>query len=153
VDAYHSMFEGKGGVVEANRFTQSLATYADHAPPHVQAERLTLQGKLLEEFRNRPGVYVGPKSIEASKAIFQQGRSFKALQGFHRVGGVLIGRELGDAGPSPLDVTDVRWEADGSNLSLILVQADGREFRSRPHRKSLVRHALAYAADGRKITV
>ena len=48
---------------------------------------------------------------------------------------------------------DIKWEAEGTRLRLILVDRDGRVFRSRLHQMSLIRQALAYAADGRPVAV
>ena len=99
-----------------------------------------------------PGKPPSGVDVTLSRARFLQGRDWNRLRGFSRVGGVLIGREAARGGPRP-DVADLRWEADGPGLRLVLVRADGREVRSRPHRAGLIRQALAYAADGRKVAV
>ncbi len=48
---------------------------------------------------------------------------------------------------------ELRWEVEAANVRLIVAVGDGRVYRSRPFRRDLVELALAYAADGRPITV
>jgi hypothetical protein len=135
-----------------NRLTQSLAGYRDEFPPFLKAEAKTLRGQFIETHfpqRNVPAAQV--------ERIYQQNfslsRSFGRLQGFSRVGGVLIGRKVSGGEGAGLSVKNIRWETSGSGVRQVLVLADGRELRSRVHPKSLVYQALAYAADGRKVAV
>jgi hypothetical protein len=102
----------------------------------------------------RPTPSAGPTKVASglARTNFLRARSFGALRGFARVGGVLIGQEPTEPS-SPLNCLDLRWEADGPNLRLLLIDKDGQVRRSRPFRKSLVYHALTYAADGRPLAV
>jgi hypothetical protein len=84
---------------------------------------------------------------------FTRARSFGALRGFARVGGVLIGQDPAERDAAPMNFRDLRWEADGPNLRLLLIDANGQVLRSRPFRKTLIYHALTYAADGRPLAV
>jgi hypothetical protein len=92
-------------------------------------------------------------SADMAKEAFARARSFGALRGFSRVGGVLIGREPYDAASANPDFVGLDWEIEGQNVRLLLVDASGRKFRSSPHRMSLVYQALNYAADGRPVAV
>ena len=81
-------------------------------------------------------------------------RSFTRLRSFHRVGGVLIGRDPVDRPDvNGLDLTELRWEADGPTVRLLVVDRAGKVHRSRPFRRDLAELAMAYAADGRPTTV
>ena len=86
-----------------------------------------------------------------SPVAFQRSRSFVSLRGFSRIGGVLIGREP-DSAP-PLDFVDVTWTKTGFTLSLVLTRRDGVQVSTGPWRAGVVHEALAYAADGRPVTV
>jgi hypothetical protein len=88
-----------------------------------------------------------------SRFSFMRARSFGGLRGFSRVGGVLIGQAPRDAQTARPNFVDLRWEVEGSRVRFVLVQADGRQLRSRPHRMSVAYHALNYAADGRPLAV
>jgi uncharacterized membrane protein YgcG len=87
----------------------------------------------------------------SSMASVARGRSFTALRGFARVGGVLIGREP-EAGTPPLDFPVFEWTRDGSGLRFHLGAADGSTVDAGPFHASVVHGALAYAADGRALT-
>jgi hypothetical protein len=83
-----------------------------------------------------------------------QARSFEALSGFSRVGGVLIGNLPKAATTAPgFEVRDLRWDVvDDNHIRLVVTDSNGTEYRSIPHRKELVYRALVYAADGRPLT-
>jgi uncharacterized membrane protein YgcG len=87
----------------------------------------------------------------SSTASVARGRSFAALRGFARVGGVLIGREP-EAGTPSLDFPVFEWTRDGSELRFHLGSADGSSVDAGPFHASVVHGALAYAADGRALT-
>jgi hypothetical protein len=87
----------------------------------------------------------------SSMASVARGRSFAALRGFSRVGGVLIGREP-EAGTPPLDFPVFEWTREGSALRFHLRSADGSAVDAGPFHASVVHGALAYAADGRALT-
>lgn len=90
---------------------------------------------------------------KASRFSFLRARSFGGLRGFSRVGGVLIGQTPADAATAKPNFVDLRWEVEGPHVRFVLVQSDGQQLRSRPHRMSVAYHALNYAADGRPLAV
>jgi hypothetical protein len=92
----------------------------------------------------------GPRLAQSTSSFFRA-RSFRGLRGFSRVGGVLFGQE--SKGEPTARYVDLRWEADGPNIRLVLVDQAGKQIRSRLLRKSLVASALAYASDGRPLAV
>jgi hypothetical protein len=142
--------------IDSRRLTMSLTSYADELPAQLAAEMKTPQGKLLTEFEKKFPIRKTASQVaaetNASRIKFLQSRNFNRLQGFHRVGGVLIGREP-EKGEVASALTDLRWEMDGPKVRLILGTEDGKEIRSRPYNRNLVYLALAYAADGRTVAV
>ncbi|MDB5601168.1 MAG: hypothetical protein JWN71_3212 [Xanthobacteraceae bacterium] len=88
----------------------------------------------------------------ASSASVARGRNFASLRGFARVGGVLIGRDP-EAGGPPLDFRTFEWTRDGSELRFRLGTATGTTINAGPFHGSAVHAAVAYAADGRPLTV
>jgi hypothetical protein len=144
------------GRIDPSAITKPLATYGDDLPAQLGAESKTLQGKLLAKLdpkAKNPGLPVAAEELNVSKMKFFQGRDFKSLRGFSRVGGVLIGNDPSRRDGSAADIVDLQWEMDGPNIRLVLAAADGQEVRSRLYRRSLAYLALAYVADGRKVAV
>ena len=97
------------------------------------------------------------KAAEATKsASYRLGlaRSFPRLRAYHRVGGVLIGREP-DAVAKGLDLVGVDFSVDevGRELTIHLTHADGTKTAVGPYDPAIAHLALAYAADGRPVTV
>lgn len=88
----------------------------------------------------------------AGQARFRQARSYAALRGSPRIGGVLIGRQP-ESVDKDVDFVGVRWTIDRGKVQLQLRHADGAERTLGPFRASLVHSALAYAADGRPVAV
>jgi hypothetical protein len=123
--------------------TRAMAVYSDAFPAQLGAESRTPLGRIAAA--KPPQV----KVFESSSLKFQTARDFLRLRGFADTGGVLIGRRPG----RKFDMVDLKWEAAGPRLRLILVGRDGRILRSRPHQMSLISQALAYAADGRPVAV
>ena len=90
---------------------------------------------------------------EPSALKFRLSRDYFKLQGFSETGGVLIGSTSDSCAREKTGFVDFRWETEGPRLRLILVERDGRIVRSQPYQVSLIRQALAYAADGRPVAV
>jgi hypothetical protein len=89
-----------------------------------------------------------------SRAQFEIGRSFSMLRGSFRVGGVLIGQE--PQGPilnKDMNFKDITWTESSAGLDVSVIRGDGRAFPVGSFRKSMINQALAYAADGRPLTV
>jgi hypothetical protein len=98
------------------------------------------------------GVAAAPPSARAATNFFRA-RSFGALRGFSRVGGVLIGREPEAEQAEDLDLRDLDWEETAEGVRLRFRDAQGQVLRTPAFRKPILHHALTYAADGRPLTV
>ncbi len=134
----------------------ALARYEDWFPGQVRSATTTPRTQALTAMAQRAGPMAGSvRAVEdAGRMAFQRGGSFARLRGFSRIGGVLIGREPSDPEEKKLDIRDIRWETvDDLTIRIKLVSADGRQYSSIPHRKSVVWQAMLYAADGRPVTV
>jgi hypothetical protein len=94
-----------------------------------------------------------PKAMvrPASAASVARGRSFFALRGFSRVGGVLIGRDP-EAGSPALDFPVFQWTREAGGVRFHFGAANGSTLDAGPFHASVVHGALAYAADGRALT-
>jgi hypothetical protein len=152
-NAIFEHIEHRGQVAGATRSSRALTRplwgYTDQFPAQLGVEAKTAFGKITSSMP----VSDASQAIKQSQLRFQMSRNYGILQGFSRVGGVLIGRGPNRAGDSKCDFVDLKWEAEGPSLRLILVGRDGTVLRSRPHRTSLISQALAYAADGRPVAV
>ena len=109
------------------------------------------EGGGREGARPRPSVEARAPIRTASVSSVARARSFGALRGFARVGGVLIGRDPEDGAPA-LDFRSFEWTRDGGTLRFHFVAADGSAVDAGPFHASAVHGALAYAADGRALT-
>lgn len=90
---------------------------------------------------------------KAQHVSYQRSRSFTALRGFSRIGGVLIGREPTN-GAKALDFSDISWrKVSATDIMISLARRDGKKFSLGPYRRGIVNVALVYAADGRPTTV
>jgi hypothetical protein len=87
---------------------------------------------------------------DGQSAAFLRARNFKTLNGFAKVGGVLIGWSPTDSWA--VVITDLRWQIEGNRVRFILVDESG-EHRSRLYRAEIAYEALNYAADGRPTAV
>ena len=139
------------------KLTACLETYTDNFPGQAGVEQGTERGLLIKEWqKGLPSEVVTriQQEAQSSKTLFRQARSFESLQGYSKVGGIVIGREPADASKGKLDIIDIGAEssADGM-MRLQLVKGDGSRVVSRPHHPGLLYNALTYAADGRPLTV
>ena len=81
-------------------------------------------------------------------------RSFPRLSAYHRVGGVLIGREPNAVSKGPdLVGVDFTFDEAGDGLTIHLIHANGTKTDVGPYDPAVAHLALAYAADGRPVTV
>lgn len=99
------------------------------------------------------GAVAEARVTSGSLGAFLRGRSFFRLRGFSRIGGVLIGNDPAASTRGTLRFNDLRFEDRGRELLFIFHRADGTQIKLGPYRKTLVRSALGYAADGRPVTV
>jgi hypothetical protein len=127
----------------------ALATYADYFPGQLGEETRTPRAKLMSGIPSLKSE-IDTRTI-ARAENFARARSYGALRGFAKVGGVLIG--LGPGGGSAPAIVDLRWTEGELGLQLVLQRDDQRSFTFGPFRAEIIRLALAYAADGRPITV
>ena len=160
-----------------NQITEPLAQYEDYFPNQLRGDLETERGRFVDEaFRRQnsalPDIPDIPTSFNPSnsatsqtkaarlaslqssraRASFQRGRSFSRLRGFRRIGGVLIGRDPTGTNIN-VEVVDLEWTVDDSQVVLTLIDQQGQRWTSRPYHRPLVEMALAYAADGRPTTV
>jgi len=89
------------------------------------------------------------KSMRAAS----RARSYVSLRGFRRIGGVLIGRDPENTGETGVDFRDISWEERGARVELFLQSADGKRRSAGTYDRDILHQALAYAADGRPVTV
>jgi len=132
----------------AEEAVDALADFDYYFPPTVQGDARSSFTRFLNTFPEASEV-----ASVASSSSFKVERAFdfSLMSGFSRVGGVLIGRNP-DPG-SPLDFQGLRWEKSGRSVTLHLIPRHGKEEDFGPFDQSLVHQALAYAADGRILTV
>lgn len=128
---------------------EGLAEYDDFFPKSVASARSTVLSQEISS--HGPGV-TGVEIGEEIAFRVERGASFSMLQGFSRVGGVLIGRAP-DNSSARLDLRGLDWSANGRLVTLHVRDAQGRETALGPFDQSLVHQALAYAADGRPVAV
>jgi hypothetical protein len=81
-------------------------------------------------------------------------RSVKALRGFSRIGGVLIGDLPHTATESNnnVSINGITWKSDHTGVTFTF-KNKGEEVKYGPYEKDIVLSALVYAADGRPTTV
>ncbi len=90
---------------------------------------------------------------QASAQSFGRSFDFGKLQGYARVGGVLIGRPP-EPGGTAADITGFSWQfGETGRLTLRLQARDGTQHAFGPYPAAEVLHALTYAADGRPLAV
>jgi hypothetical protein len=138
--------EGASGVVRASDL---VATYRDVFPGVVGDEGATIRAALLSEFP-QAAEQVGLNAADEAIHAFLRARSYGALRGFSKIGGVLIGL-LPNGGPDEA-ITGLDWNDRLDGVTLRLHKAGGEVLVFAPFRAEIIRVALAYAADGRPVT-
>lgn len=83
-------------------------------------------------------------------ANFARARSYVALRGFAKIGGVLIG--LGPNNDDGPEVVGLDWSDTPKGLMLRIARAGAPTLTYGPFRAEVLRQAPAYAADGRPVT-
>ena len=155
-DYSRSLARGTGASVRLT-LPEALAEFDDYFPAQEAGARPTLRQQVLDASpMSRPASTTtdvsGPLRPPTSGA-FARARSFGRLRGFSRIGGVLIGRPAENP-ERRLDVRSLTWSAAGRDRMLLrLTDARGVSTRVGPFHRSVVHQALAYAADGRPVTV
>jgi hypothetical protein len=92
----------------------------------------------------------GAPRAPAATGNFSHSRNFAALRGSRRIGGVLIGREP-EAGSAQFK--NLAWTMQQDRVLLRLTRVDGKLVEVGPFRNRVANQSLAYAADGRPVTV
>ena len=157
------------------RTAEALSTFEDYFPGQEGRELRTARGQVLHMADDAShtaspasGVSSGggggfgggggggggstrPSPGKTARASFTRARNFSSLRGFARIGGVLIG--VPPTGGPALDFKSFSWRRDPAGLVLFLTRPDGQPVSLGPYRESIVHQALAYAADGRPVTV
>lgn len=135
------------------RSAQALFAYEDILPGRLGDEVRTPAAHTAERLGGGKGVLEPSRVHKPSVVAFERAYSYKALRGFSRVGGVLIGK-LPEEENSRIDIRDISWSgAVGGALSLTLTDASGNKQTFGPFARSLIGQSLAYAADQRPLAV
>jgi hypothetical protein len=138
---------GRSGARAASEgLSDTLATYSDYFPGSLGEETHTPRAGLMPA-----AVKAEEATASAMRTAFVRARSYGALRGFAKIGGVLIGLMPNDG--KGLNITDLQWQDSANGVYLKLTQDDGKVLNFGPFRAELIRLALAYAADGRPVTV
>jgi len=132
---------------------ESLADFKYYFPGQTGAEQRSIASKLSSEIAENSVDLASNIPRNTTKAA-SRARSFKALRGFRRIGGVLIGREASNAGHTQVKFTDILWEETASGkLHIQFERQNGSLISAGTYGKEIVHQALSYAADGRPIAV
>ena len=136
---------------------EAVADFDDYFPADNNSVTRTLQQQVGSTLASRAGVAVAQDFARAmardQSRRLARSRSFGRLRGFHRVGGVLLGRPPENP-EQRLDVRSFEWTDDGPHhIALELTDGRGNSFRTAAFSRALVHQALTYAADGRPVAV
>ncbi len=127
------------------RYTESLSDFNRYFPGQAGADASSNAAKALKHSRHA----IKPlASASASRA-----RNFKALKGFRRIGGVLIGKEPTNTGNTGVEFNDITWEKRDTGLEIYLHRKDGEKISAGIFEEDILNQALAYVSDGRLTTV
>jgi len=126
-----------------------VSTYRDIFPGVVGDEGSTLRAAVLREF---PQIAPAARENAVREAMhaFVRARSYAALRGFSKIGGVLIG--LPPDGGADAEISGLDWNDNPAGVTLSLKTSQGETLTYGPFRAEIIRIALAYAADGRPVT-
>jgi hypothetical protein len=93
-------------------------------------------------------------NINESNIKFRRARDYGALEGFSRVGGVLVGKDPVASSAHP-DIVGLEWKIIAANgeraIELQVEFKNGHEASYGPFRTRILNQALVYAADGRPL--
>lgn len=141
------------------RMAESLADLNHYFPGQVGTDLGSATAQVLSDLSGSipsPGGSAGSSghsSRSTSRKSVTRARSFKALKGFRRVGGVLIGQDPTNTGKTGIDFTDINWKNKGKKLEIYLKRVDGKILFAGSYDRDIVQQALSYVADGRPIAV
>jgi hypothetical protein len=137
-----------------------LATYDDFFPSRSAASdspRINLLNSWRDRVASELPEFAGAVSREVGAAtsaqqLFSLAADVIAMEGYARVGGVVLGRSPTVA-PTLARFTDIAWTRTGDDLDLRLVRDDGSTVHVGRFSRDLVRRTLAYVADDRRVAV
>jgi len=140
-------------------FAEAVSDYKYHFPGQAGAQAESVAAEVageVAEHSNKSssgggGSGGGGKPYAKSSVPSARARSFGALRGFRRIGGVLIGREASNP-DAQADFRDISWQEHGDRLEIAMRRADGKTISAGTFEKDVVHQALAYVADGRLVT-
>ncbi|WP_446744488.1 hypothetical protein [Silvibacterium acidisoli] len=163
--------------VTADGFLDPVHGFGDYFPAQIGDESRTDAGKTKKALLGGPDLppinprgddglasHISPTTFgppsgggaggaaqEPFLTSFERAGSFELLEGFSRIGGVLIGIDSPNIKPgvSP-SFRDIDWQPQGNRTKITLHRDDGREF-SFVFRTSILQQALLYASDGRPV--
>lgn len=141
------------------RMTESLADLNHYFPGQVGADLGSAAAQVASELSgniaslNASGRSSVNSPRSTSRKSVTRARSFKALKGFRRVGGVLIGQDPTNTGKTGVNFTDITWKTNGKKLEIYLKRVDGKVLFVGSYDRDIVQQALSYVADGRPIAV
>lgn len=147
----------RSGVAGLPGSTTALRRFNGYFPSHSGSVSRSNYHRTLKRIAAGPNGRPALRALaEANRAkSFRRSRSFVRLRGYRRIGGVLIGRsyEKPKSTKNMPDIRDLSWRADNGGILLKLSRANGKILELGPYHPEVVHLALAYAADGRPITV
>jgi hypothetical protein len=136
----------------ARRVEGSLGDFEYHFPAQARSAAQAAQAGGLTELAQATATGVemaanGPSPRTSGRSS----RSFRMMRASFRAGGVVIG-----ADPVALDRLDyemLEWQREGSRLRLAIIDGAGTRIELGSYGGAMIQQALAYAADGRPMTV
>jgi hypothetical protein len=137
ISTFDDFFPGRDGAYEDSARTRVLQYWKSQG--NLSTETAAGLDEALKGERR-----VEPKLVSiATNSI--------ALDGYDRVGGVVIGKDAGSVKPTGID--GIRWRIAGDQITIELPRSGGPVYRLGAFRSDIVRAALAYAADDRRTAV
>ena len=152
------------------QIADNFATYEDFFPASESSVRNSARTTTLENFAKAAesgglptlNSSMGPDRARAapgrlranagsSRSLVRMSTNARALRGFFRVGGVIIGEDP-PAG-TELPMRDLRWTRTGDSLFLELIDMKGTALPIGTFAAGTVHQALVYAADDRRVAV
>ncbi|MBK9335152.1 MAG: hypothetical protein IPM98_00650 [Lewinellaceae bacterium] len=137
-------------------YAEAVSDYKYHFPGQAGAQAESVAAEVAQGVAeslgpNKVSSSSSGKSVAKSSVPVKRARSFSALRGFRRIGGVLIGRDPKNP-DTQADFRNISWQEQDGRLGILLHRADGKTISAGSYEKDVVHQALAYVADGRLVT-
>ncbi len=155
VEDYNSLFSPKADRVRAS-FASSVRENWSKAE-YVKNIRTSSSSASTELAKLETRAPLSERVVRSTESSVEQtvgrSRNFLRAQGYHRVGGVLLGRSPGDP-KGTLDVTDLDWKETSPGMwQLTCATRQGQAITSPVVSTQILYRSLLYAADERPLTV